>query len=66
MNPLSILKWLSGFGPVLFGLAFLAPLIAQSMDAASVAAPLGLTTLQFGLAIGLVMGSIAKFRGSWI
>lgn len=53
-------------GPVLFGIGFLAPLIAQSLQAASLPAPLGLTPIQFGLALGSSMGVIARLRGRWI
>ena len=54
------------WGPLLFGVGFVAPLIAQSMDAAAWTAPAGLTNIQLGLAIGLITGSIAKMRGRWI
>lgn len=63
---MSILKLLYPWGPVFFGLGFLAPLIATLMAEASIAAPFGLTEIQTGLIIGLTLGLIAKFRGSWI
>jgi len=66
MNALEILEKAGEWGPVFFGVAFLAPLIAQSMDALQVGAPAGLTTLQLGLGIGLAMGLVAKWRGSWV
>ncbi len=53
-------------GPVLFGVAFLAPLIAQSLEAMSMSAPLGLEPIHFGLGMGLLLGSIAAFRGRWV
>ncbi len=53
-------------GPILFGVAFLAPLIAQSMDAASLPAPFGLGSLPFGLGVGLTLGVIAALRGRWV
>ena len=53
-------------GPILFGIAFLAPLIAQSMVALSLPAPPGLEPIHFGLALGLVLGVVAAFRGRWI
>jgi hypothetical protein len=53
-------------GPVFFGLGFLAPLIAQSLEAAGIPAPFGLQPIQFGLAIGLAMGVVAKLRGRWV
>ncbi len=53
-------------GPVLFGVAFLAPLIAQSLEAASLSAPFGLRPLSFGLAVGLGLGVVAALRGRWV
>lgn len=57
---------MTAVGPILFGVAFLGPLMAQSMVALSVPAPLGLEPLHFGLGTGLVLGIIAAFRGRWI
>ena len=54
------------WGPLLFGIGFVAPLIAQSMDATSMEAPAGLSSLQLGLLVGIVWGTIARFRGRWI
>jgi len=53
-------------GPVFFGVGFLAPLIAQSLEAAGVPAPFGLRPIQLGLALGLAMGVVAKLRGRWL
>jgi hypothetical protein len=61
-----VLKKAYEWGPLLFGIGFVAPLIAQSMDAAAWTAPAGLTNIQLGLAIGLISGSVAKMRGRWI
>ena len=66
MNPLDTLGKLNDWGPVFFGVGFLAPLIDQSMQANAIGAPFGATTLQFGLAAGLVLGLVAKVRGSWV
>jgi len=66
MTPLEILDKLKDWGAVFFGVAFLAPLIAQSMEAAGGAAPFGATPLQFGLVTGLTLGVVAKLRGTWI
>ena len=57
---------LTAAGPVLFGVAFLAPLIAQSLEAASLPAPFGLEPLHFGLALGLCLGAVAALRGRWV
>ncbi len=58
--------WMGMAGPVLFGGAFLAPLIAQSLEAAGLQAPLGLEPIYFGLALGSSLGVIAALRGRWI
>ncbi|MCR9098228.1 MAG: hypothetical protein NXI30_28740 [bacterium] len=60
------IRVLSEWGAVLFGVGFLAPLIAQSMDRLEIAAPFGLTTIAFGLIVGPAAGLIAKRRGSWV
>jgi hypothetical protein len=57
---------LAQLGPVIFGVGFIAPLIAQSLDATSLSAPLGLSNLVFGLSVGFTMGVIARLRGSWV
>ena len=66
MRPLEILEKAGAWGPVFFGLGFIAPLVAQSLDAAEIAAPFGLGTLQAGLVVGLGLGLVAKLRGSWL
>jgi hypothetical protein len=66
MNVNELLQKAYAWGPLLFGIGFVAPLLAQSMDAASLAAPAGMTNLQFGLVVGVVTGSVAKMRGRWI
>jgi hypothetical protein len=63
---MTILKALFPWGPVFFGLGFLAPLIASLMIALSIAAPFGLNEIHVGLVIGGTWGLIAKFGGRWI
>jgi hypothetical protein len=59
-------EWMTAAGPVLFGVAFLAPLIAQSLEAVSLTAPFGLERIHFGLGLGLTLGVIAAMRGRWV
>lgn len=54
------------FGPIIFGLGFLAPLCAQVIIKAAWTAPFGLTPLQTGLIIGGTLGLIAQIRGRWL
>ncbi len=63
---MSVVKFLFFFGPLFFGLAFLAPLVAQVMVRLDLNAPFALSPLQFGLIIGAVLGLIATYRGKWI
>jgi ABC-type dipeptide/oligopeptide/nickel transport system permease component len=63
---MSVIKALFVIGPLLFGLAFLAPLTAQLIERFGWAAPLGLTPLQFGLILGGLLGLIATIRGRWV
>ena len=58
--------WMTTAGPIAFGVAFLAPLIAQSLEAAALPAPFGLERIHFGLALGLSLGVIAVLRGRWV
>jgi hypothetical protein len=60
------LQTLGPWGPLFFGIGFIAPLLATLMDSASIALPHGLTHIQAGLAIGAAWGLYAKFRGRWI
>jgi len=63
---MALLKALFPWGPVFFGIGFLAPLIAAIMGELNMPAPLGLSEIHIGLAIGAMWGLIAKFGGRWI
>ena len=63
---MSFFKSLFFFGPFFFGIAFLAPLVAQVMLKLELQAPFALTALQLGLIIGAILGLIATYRGKWI
>lgn len=53
-------------GPILFGVGFLAPVIAALLGAVGMAAPFGLAPLHFGLVTGALLGVIARQRGTWL
>lgn len=57
-----ILYWM----PLLFGLGFIAPLIAQTMAYWNIDAPWGMSRIGFGLAIGVPWGLYANIRGRWL
>ena len=61
-----ILTTIGPWGPLLFGVGFLAPLIAQIIERAGVTPPLGLAPLMVGLIVGPALGLAAKLRGRWI
>lgn len=52
--------------PLLFGVGFIAPLIAQSMAVWGIDPPLGMSHIVFGLAIGGSWGLVANIRGRWL
>lgn len=54
------------FMPLIFGVGFLAPLIAQVIERAAWALPFGASPLAAGLVIGGLWGAQAQFRGRWI
>lgn len=60
------LKKLFDIMPFLFGIGFIAPLIAQTMAYWQVEAPFGLSRIVFGLLIGAPWGLYATLRGRWL
>lgn len=52
--------------PFLFGIGFIAPLVAQMMIAAHISAPLDMSPLTLGLALGGTWGLVANIRGRWL
>lgn len=59
-------KALFSIMPLLFGIGFIAPLIAQMMTAWDWPAPLGMSRIAFGLTIGGLWGLYANIRGRWL
>lgn len=53
------------FSPIVFGLLFLGPLIAQSMTAMDLQL-FAIPNLLLGHVIGGAWGLIAKLKGSWL
>jgi hypothetical protein len=62
----TVMQKLGPWGPLFFGIGFLAPLAATLMDRAHVAPPLGLSSIEVGLIIGGALGLAAKLRGRWL
>ena len=60
------LKLIAGALPLIFAFAFLVPVIDQGMQALTLEAPFGLSTLTFALIVGGTWGLIAQFGGRWI
>jgi len=61
-----VLKQLLAWMPLLFGIGFIAPLLAQLMALWEIAAPFGMSRVAFGLVIGAGWGLIANVRGRWL
>ena len=62
----ALLMSLLGILPFLFGIGFLAPLIAQLLERALPAAAQAQWPLLVGLAIGGSWGALANLRGRWL
>jgi hypothetical protein len=62
----SVLQRLNPWGPLFFGLGFIAPLIATLMTRSGLEPSFGLSPIWLGVALGGAWGLYAKFRGSWI
>jgi hypothetical protein len=60
------LKVLFHWMPLVFGVLFIAPLVAQIMVSIGLPAPLGLCRLGLGFAIGAPWGLYAVLVGRWI
>jgi hypothetical protein len=63
---MALVRGLFAIGPLLFGLCFLAPLVAQSLEALQWTPPLGMSNLALGLAVGGTLGLVATVRGRWV
>ncbi len=60
------LRQLFAIMPFLFGIGFIAPLIAQLLAAAGVEDVGGIIPIAIGLAIGGAWGLYANIKGRWI
>ena len=63
---ITLLRSMFAIGPLIFGLAFLAPLFAQSMQSLEIGAPAGVSWLGVGLLVGGTLGGLATLRGRWL
>ncbi len=61
-----LIPFLLSWGPLFFGVGFLAPLIAQSLDAIGLEVPFLPSNLVFGLIVGVLGGLAARRRGGWL
>lgn len=59
-------KGLFHWMPFLFGIGFIAPLVAQVMLRFDIATPLGLSPIMVGLLIGAPWGLVTVMRGRWL
>ncbi|MFM9865474.1 MAG: hypothetical protein ACKVRO_17925 [Micropepsaceae bacterium] len=63
---IAAIKTIFYFGPLLFGIGFIAPLTAQILERAGWHLPFGATPLIAGLILGAVWGGYAQIRGRWL
>ncbi len=61
-----VLKQVLAWMPFLFGMGFIAPLIAQVLTLWGAPVPFGIGRIAFGLMIGGTWGLIANLRGRWL
>ena len=62
----AVLRHLNPWGPLFFGLGFIAPLTATLLTRTGIGTSFGFSSIWLGLALGAVWGLYAKFRGSWL
>jgi hypothetical protein len=62
----NVLKQVLAWMPLLFGVGFIAPLIAQVMVLWAIPAPFGINPIVCGLVIGGSWGLVANLRGRWL
>ena len=60
------IKALFHWMPLIFGVLFIAPLIAQSLELWELEAPFGISPLTFGLGIAAPWGLYAVLIGRWL
>ncbi|NOT39605.1 MAG: hypothetical protein HOP13_03855 [Alphaproteobacteria bacterium] len=63
---IAAIKTIFYFGPLLFGIGFIAPLTAQVLERLGWQLPFGVTPLVAGLILGAIWGGAAQIRGRWI
>jgi hypothetical protein len=61
-----VLKNILHFMPLIFGIGFLGPLLAQFITLFDWQAPFGLAPLTAGLILGGIWGAFAQIKGRWI
>ena len=61
---IAAIKTIFYFGPLIFGIGFIAPLTAQVIERAGFVLPV--SPLVAGLIVGVALGGVAQVRGRWI
>jgi hypothetical protein len=63
------MRWVAfafSFGPILFGIGLIAPAVASGLNLTGINPPFGISPLQAGLGIGVVLGLVARQRRTWL
>lgn len=63
---MQLIGFLFRFGPMWFGIGFLAPVLSALIQALRVTPPLGLSPMIVGLIVGGIFGLIATVRRTWL
>lgn len=63
---MQLIGFLFRFGPLWFGIGFLAPVLSGLMQAFNIIPPLGLSPMIVGLFVGGILGMIATVRKTWL
>jgi hypothetical protein len=63
---IKIIRTVFEFGPLVFALGFLTPLISQVITVAGWTPPFGMTPLWTGFIIAALLGLTAQVRGRWL
>lgn len=63
---MAMVRFLFSIGPILFGIGFIAPVLAQSAQALAINTVFGIHIMVVCLILGGTLGILAKLRGRWL
>jgi hypothetical protein len=63
---MQLIALLFRFGPLLFGVGFMAPVIAAALSGFGIHSLFGFAPIHVGLIVGGILGAVASVRKSWL